>query len=187
MRRDEKLLRGLLLLAEGEEPQPDLSQYTEEQQAYHAAILIDSGLLAGKTLKDHQGQVRGAAITDLTPAGHDFLKRMRQGQQQEPGNQMEEIKIFVSHSQNDQDLAKALIELLMEALNIPRTAIRCTSVVGHQLRGGIPIEAKLRQEINSSQIFLGLLTPRSLDSTYVMFELGARWGIEKYWYLIKAV
>jgi hypothetical protein len=42
MRRDKELLNKLLLLAEGEEPKPDLSGYTEQEQAYHAAILIDS-------------------------------------------------------------------------------------------------------------------------------------------------
>jgi len=48
------------------------------------------------------------------------------------------------------------------------------------------IEKKLRQEINASRIFLGILTADSLASVYVMFELGARWGIDKYWYLLKA-
>jgi hypothetical protein len=48
------------------------------------------------------------------------------------------------------------------------------------------IESKLRQEINASRVFLGLLTPQSLSSAYVMFELGARWGIKKYWYLLRA-
>lgn len=186
MKRDQELLNKLLFLAEGEEPTPDLSEYAEEQQAYHAAILIDSGLVDGKTVKDHEGQVRGAAILDLTPQGHDFLERVRKQESKSSPMKTEDIDIFVSHSQHDQDLPKAVIELLMEALQIPRTRIRCTSVTGHRLRGGMSIETKLRQEINSSRIFLGLLTPNSLSSTYVMFELGARWGIEKYWYLIKA-
>ena len=186
MRRDQELLDKLLLQAEGEDPKPDLSGYTEEQQAYHAAILIDSGLVDGETVKDHTGQVRGAAIIDLTPQGHDFLARSRQQANKPSAPKMEQIDIFVSHSQHDEDLAKAIIELLMEALQVPRTRIRCTSVVGHKLRGGMSIESKLRQEINESRIFLGLLTPSSLDSTYVMFELGARWGVEKYWCLIKA-
>ena len=186
MRRDQELLDKLLLQAEGEDPKPDLSGYTEEQMAYHAAILIDSGLVDGQTLKDLSGQVRGAAIIDLTPEGHDFLARSRQQQKQSVPSKMEQIDILVSHSQRDEDLAKAIIELLMEALGIPRGRIRCTSVVGHKLPGGTSIQTKLRQEINESRIFLGLLTPSSLDSTYVMFELGARWGVEKYWCLIKA-
>ena len=186
MRRDQELLDKLLLQAEGEDPKPDLSGYTEEQMAYHAAILIDSGLVDGQTMKDETGQVCAAAIIDLTPQGHDFLARSRQQEKQSAPSKMEQIDIFISHSQRDEDLAKAIIELLMEALGIPRGRIRCTSVVGHKLPGGTSIETKLRQEINESRIFLGLLTPSSLDSTYVMFELGARWGVEKYWCLIKA-
>jgi len=186
MRRDQELLHKLLLLAEGEEPKPDLSGYSEEQQAYHAAILIDSGLIDGKTVKNHVGKVSGAVIVDLTPQGHDFLARSRRQVNQPSTSKMEQIDIFVSHCQRDEDLAKAIIELLMEALGIPRSRIRCTSVVGHKLPGGTSIETKLRQEINESRIFLGLLTPSSWDSTYVMFELGARWGVDKYWCLIKA-
>ncbi len=186
MRRDEELLHKLLLHAEGEEPRPDLSSYSKEQQAYHAAILIDSGLISGRTLKDRNGQVFAAAIVDLTPAGHDFLRKMRSNSIHSMKTVTADIEIFISHSKSDEDLAGALVDLLMEAIGISRTKIRCTSVVGHKLTGGTPIEARLRQEINSSRIFLGLLTPSSLESTYVMFELGARWGIEKYWYLVKA-
>jgi hypothetical protein len=188
MRRDKELLNKLLLLAEGEDPKPDLSQYSQEQQAYHAAILIDSGLVQGDTVKDANENVIGAVILNLTPQGHDFLERLRSQSDKQLNADMTEIDIdiFVSHSKHDRDLAKAVVELLIEALKIPRTRIRCTSVVGHQLRGGMSIEKKLRQEINASRVFLGLLTPDSLGSVYVMFELGARWGIEKYWYLLKA-
>src|SRR5437016_885357 len=135
MRRDKELLNKLLLLAEGEEPKPDLSQYSSEQQAYHAAILIDSGLIQGDVAKDGQENVIAAAIIDLTPQGHDFLERLRsQGKEQLNTDMTKiDIDIFVSHSKHDQDLAKAIIELLIEALKIPRTRIRCTSVVGHQL------------------------------------------------------
>jgi hypothetical protein len=189
MRRDEELLRKLLLLAEGEEPKPDLSEYSEEQQAYHAAILIDSGLVEGDTVAGIDGRVTGAVMIDLTPQGHDFLDRIRrQGKEtlRTGESNLTEMDIFVSHSKHDHDLAKALIELLVVALNIPRTKIRCTSVVGHQLRGGTSIETKLREEINNSNVFLGLITPSSLSSAYVMFEMGARWGIKKSWYLLKA-
>ena len=126
MRRDKELLNKLLLLAEGEEPKPDLSAYTQEQQAYHAAILIDSGLIQGDTVKDAEENVIAAAILDLTPQGHDFLERLRGQNRQPVGSEMiqNDIDIFVSHSKHDQELAKALIELLIEALKIPRTRIR---------------------------------------------------------------
>ncbi len=140
MRRDEELLQKLLLHAEGEKPEPDLSGYSPEQQAYHAAILIDSGLVAGETLRDLKGEVRGAAIVDLTPAGHDFLKRMRSNPVPSSPTETDDIEIFISHSKLDEDLAGALIDLLMEALGITRKKIRCTSVVGHKLTGGTAIE-----------------------------------------------
>lgn len=44
MRRDMDLVRLLLLQVEGEEA-PDLSAYTNEQQIYHKALLIDAGLV----------------------------------------------------------------------------------------------------------------------------------------------
>jgi len=42
MRRDMNLIRQLLLLYEGEEPKPDLSQFSEDQQVYHSALLIEA-------------------------------------------------------------------------------------------------------------------------------------------------
>jgi hypothetical protein len=71
-------------------------------------------------------------------------------------------------------------------LEIPRQKIRCTSIRGYELVAGSSIELELREEINSSRLFFGLLTPNSLQSTYVLFELGARWGIRKPWFLMFA-
>lgn len=90
------------------------------------------------------------------------------------------MDIFISHSSQDEKIAKALIELLMIALNIPADRIRCTSVKGHQLEPGASVEETLRREINESKAFIGLITPSSLHSTYVLFELGARWGIQRH-------
>ena len=42
MKRDMNLIRVLLLETEGEEPKPDLSDYTEEQRVYHSALLIEA-------------------------------------------------------------------------------------------------------------------------------------------------
>jgi hypothetical protein len=86
------------------------------------------------------------------------------------------VTIFVSHSSKDQTLAKALVALLKSALALPADQIRCSSVDGHRLPVGANTESTLREEVNAAKILIGLVTPSSLASHFVMFELGARWG-----------
>lgn len=90
-----------------------------------------------------------------------------------------EIQAFISHSSRDEELAKHLITLIRSALNLPSESIRCTSVDGFRVPAGVPTEERLRQEIHDSKVFIGLITPNSMESVYVLFELGARWGAQK--------
>jgi len=89
------------------------------------------------------------------------------------------IRIFISHSSLDADLAEALAHLLLKALHFPSEDIRCTSVDGFRLPVGVNIDQQLRLEIEESEVLLALVTDYSLDSTYVLFELGARWILGK--------
>ncbi len=73
-------------------------------------------------------------------------------------------------------LAEAFIELLISAMPISSERIRCSSVPGHELPGGISIVDVLRKEVRDSRVFVALITPESFKSTYVQFEMGARWG-----------
>ncbi|HEX4265658.1 MAG TPA: toll/interleukin-1 receptor domain-containing protein [Verrucomicrobiae bacterium] len=84
--------------------------------------------------------------------------------------------IFVSHSSRDQDLAEAIVDLLCSALSLRRADFMCTSVDGSKLRGGDETDDVLRDHIREVPAFLSLLTPHAVGSTYVLFELGARWG-----------
>lgn len=89
------------------------------------------------------------------------------------------MKIFVSHSNADQGIAEAFVNLIKSSLRIQAKDIRCTSVDGYRLPAGVDAAAQLRQEVFASDIFVALLSPTSITSIFVMFELGARWGAEK--------
>lgn len=92
------------------------------------------------------------------------------------GPQMTAIEIFISHSNKDEKIAEALTELLKNALEIDPQAILCTSVEGHRLAVGVRTSDRLKEELLNAKSFVALLTPHSLRSTWVLFELGARWG-----------
>ena len=86
------------------------------------------------------------------------------------------MDIFISHSSQDRDIAKSLIEIIRSALNIPANRIRCTSLSGYKLPIGASTDDQLRNEIFDSKVFIGIISPASIHSSYVLFELGARWG-----------
>ena len=90
------------------------------------------------------------------------------------------MKIFVSHSSSDQEIAAAFVDLLRAALPLSAKDIRCTSVDGYRLPGGATSDAQLRQEVFECTSFVALLSPTSIKSVYVLFELGARWGANRH-------
>ncbi len=87
-----------------------------------------------------------------------------------------ELDIFISHSSNDKEIASNLIDLLITSLRIDPEMIRCTSVEGYKLEGGVNTDEQLRKEIFKSKVLIGIISKESLKSHYVLFELGARWG-----------
>jgi hypothetical protein len=91
-----------------------------------------------------------------------------------------EILVFISHSSKDVDLALTVIELLKAGLGLLANQIRCSSVDGYRLPVGAHTETQLREEVNLAPVVIGLITPSSLASAFVMFELGARWGANNF-------
>ena len=94
------------------------------------------------------------------------------------------LDIFISHSSKDAIIVEQFIELLGKAIKIDESRIRCTSVPGYKLPSGVNVNLTLKNEISTSKIFIGFITAKSLESVYVLFELGARWGSEKTFKLI---
>ena len=121
---------------------------------------------------------RSTKPSDLVVKVKEFLSS-RNGDNTAIMNLNATLDVFISHSHSDSDIAGALIDLLRSACSIPPDRIRCTSVIGYTLPAGVPIDEHLRTEVYDARIFIGLLTPTSIQSTYVLFELGARWGAKR--------
>jgi hypothetical protein len=96
------------------------------------------------------------------------------------GKKHKGLSIFISHSSKDAAIALSLIELLKAALELTDEQIRCTSVDGFRLPSGANVDDVLKSEVHEAQAFIGLITPKSVASAYVLFELGARWGARRH-------
>jgi hypothetical protein len=87
------------------------------------------------------------------------------------------MKIFISHSHKNRDVAKALVDFLLSGLLLEDADIRCTSVPGHQLRFGKTISEFLKGDINLAPAVIALISAESQRADWVLFELGAAWGL----------
>ncbi len=89
------------------------------------------------------------------------------------------VDVFISHSSEDSQLARQLVDLLRSSFNLRAEQIRCTSVDGYRLPAGADSDEQLRDEALIARAFISVISPFSLTSTYVLFELGARWGAKR--------
>ena len=86
------------------------------------------------------------------------------------------LKVFISHSSLDIGLVKLIVDLIRSSLNLSAKDIRCTSLDGYRLPAGVDIDDQLRDDILSAKTLVGVISKKSFESAYVLFELGARWG-----------
>lgn len=87
-------------------------------------------------------------------------------------------RIFICHRHASGAVAKALIELLKSAFDIKDRDIRCTSVPGYRLPVGAKSADTLQADLAGAEVVAGLITPQTTESDYVLFELGASWGLQ---------
>jgi len=186
-RRDKQLQKLLLLHVRDQTEPPELGAYSEQERTYNSALLIREGYVLGEVIQDGSGFCASTIMTELTSKGHDLLEAIDQAPEQASDRATESLKsialpklIFISHSSADEDLATALVDMLRAALNLRMSDFLCTSVDGAKLKGGDVTDDVLRTQIREVPAFLSLLTAKAVASTYVLFELGARWGCGKH-------
>jgi hypothetical protein len=91
-----------------------------------------------------------------------------------------QLTVFVSHSHADAEVAGRLGDLMRSAFNFRIDEIRCTSAVAYQTKYGADAIEQIRDEVVSCPIVLGIISAASVESSFVLFELGARWGARGY-------
>ena len=74
---------------------------------------------------------------------------------------------------------RKVIDLLKSAFHVRSGDIRCTSVPGYKLAAGAQSADSLQADLIGAEIVMGLIGPDTTESDYVLFELGASWGLRK--------
>lgn len=140
--------------------------------------LIEAGLL--KAIDASTLNSTAYLQVKITIQGREYLQNLSHEIKQEHKVMPESnLKLFISHSSKDLVLVEALLKLLRASLNLSAREIRCTSVDGYRLPAGANTNEQLKEEVYSSQTFIGVISNKSIKSMYVVFELGARWGANK--------
>ncbi|MDL2263586.1 toll/interleukin-1 receptor domain-containing protein [Synergistaceae bacterium OttesenSCG-928-I11] len=89
--------------------------------------------------------------------------------------------IFISHTERDEASAEALAAFLVESIQIPPDRIRRTGSPSNE--DYAQMCRRLKEDIGGSDVILALISPDSLCSSWVIFELGAAWAMDKLLFL----
>ena len=137
--------------------------------------LIDAGYLKAIDASSFDGTAYLEA--KITLSGREYLSELQiQSEGEKNTVEGDMIRLFISHSSRDSKFVQSLVVLLRTALSLSSTQIRCTSIDGYRLPGGADTDQQLKKEVHDADSFIGVISPESIKSLYVAFELGARWG-----------
>jgi hypothetical protein len=86
-------------------------------------------------------------------------------------------QIFISHRHKDEEVVRAFVGVLESAFDLRSDDLRCTSLQPYDLKPGDKTSEKLRADIEGAKLVIGMIGPDTSESEYVLFELGASWGL----------
>lgn len=86
-------------------------------------------------------------------------------------------EIFISHAVKDKALADAVVDLLQLGLDVSASTIFCSSLESMGIPSGVDFVDHIKQEIQSPQAVIALITPNYLASQFCLCELGATWAM----------
>lgn len=142
---------------------------TTIRQSTILAIERDASNELDKVTREYNRAIEEIALLERKAAGT-----------RSPSEVMPTLKLFISHCSKDIAVVEPLVDLLQSALNLPASDIRCTGIDGCRLPGGADTDEQLRGEVHDSEAFIGVISLASISSMFVVFELGARWGVKKH-------
>lgn len=82
------------------------------------------------------------------------------------------VRVFLTHAPLDNVLARKVRRVLFQRTN-------AQVFTTEDLSAGEEWEKKLRKELSSADIVVALLTPKAVDSSWVLHEIGAAWALQK--------
>src|SRR5260370_28955553 len=82
------------------------------------------------------------------------------------------LKVFISHSSADQVFAAKIRNLLFRRAN-------AQVFTADDLSAGEKWQTKLRNDLSSADVVVALLSPNSVESSWVLQEIGAAWALKK--------
>lgn len=116
---------------------------------------------------------RGAILT-ITESAKNYFENKSKALGED--TEMEKpVKIFISHSSNDIEYVRRIVEFL-EDMNVPENGIFCSSIPEYGIPGGKKIFEFLREQFETYDLhMIFVLSENYYNSVASMNEMGAAW------------